>query len=87
VTNTTTALPLGSALATLRVDADLSSSAAADQLEIEEDNLNDIERGAVQASTVLLASMARLYHASPLRVVKAYLTDRRDPVRRLPPRG
>lgn len=80
-------VPLGSALATLRVEAELSSTTAANHLEIEEDILNDIERGAAQASTLLLASMARLYHASPHRVVKAYLVDRRDPARWLRPRG
>lgn len=69
--------PLGNALAKLRVDAELSSSAAAEKLEIEEDDLSDIECGTVQASTPLLANMARLYHASPHVVVKAYLADRR----------
>ena len=69
--------PLGNALAMLRVDAELSSSAAAENLEIGEDHLSDIECGTVQASTPLLANMARLYHASPFLVVKAYLADRR----------
>ena len=69
--------PLGNALAMLRVDAELSSSAAAENLEIREDYLSDIECGTVQASTPLLANMARLYHASPFLVVKAYLADRR----------
>ena len=36
-----------------------------------------LERGTVQASTRLLANMARLYGASPPRGVKAYLADRR----------
>lgn len=69
--------PRGNALAKLRIDAELSSSTAAANLEIGEDNLRDIECGAVQASTQLLANMARLYHVSPLVVVKAYLADRR----------
>jgi transcriptional regulator with XRE-family HTH domain len=68
--------PLGNALAKLRIDAELSSSAAAENLEIGEGNLSDIECGTVQASTPLLANMARLYNASPLVVVKAYLADR-----------
>jgi DNA-binding XRE family transcriptional regulator len=68
---------LRNALATLRTNAELSSSAAAKSLEIEEGNLSDIERGTAQASTTLLANMARLYHASPHHVVKAYLADRR----------
>ena len=68
--------PHGNALATLRVNAELSSSAAAENLDIEEDNLSDIECGTAQASTQLLANMARLYRASPLVVVKAYLADR-----------
>ena len=74
---TSKARPLGNALAKLRIDAELSSSAAAENLEIGEDNLSDIECGMVQASTPLLANMARLYHASPHVVVKAYLADRR----------
>lgn len=73
----TRARPLGNALAKLRVDAELSSSAAAENLAIEEDHLSDIECGTVQASTPLLANMARLYQASPFLVVKAYLADRR----------
>ena len=68
---------LGSALAKLRINAELSVSAAAESLEIEEGNLSDIECGTGQASTPLLANMARLYQASPLLVVKAYLADRR----------
>jgi len=59
------------------VDAELSSSAAAENLEIGESNLSEIECGAVQAPTPLLANMARLYRTSPLLVVKAYLADRR----------
>ena len=74
---TSKARPLGNALAKLRINAELSSSAAAENLEIGEGNLSDIECGTVQASTPLLANMARLYHASPLLVVKAYLADRR----------
>lgn len=64
-------------MAKLRVDAELSLFAAAENLEIGEDNLRDIECGTMQASTSLLANMARLYHVSPLQVVKAYLADRR----------
>ena len=60
-------------MAKLRVDADLSMSAAADHLGIGEDDLSEIESGMAQAPTSLLANMARLYHASPLLVVKAYL--------------
>ena len=71
------ARPLGNALAELRITAELSSAAAAENLEIGEGNLSDIERGTAQASTPLLANMARLYHTSPLLVVKAYLADRR----------
>lgn len=74
---TSKALPLGGALAKLRVDADLSASAAADHLGIGEDDLSEVECGTVQAPTSLLANMARLYHASPLVVVKAHLGDRR----------
>jgi transcriptional regulator with XRE-family HTH domain len=74
---TSKARPLGNALAKLRVDAELSSSAAAEHLEIGESNLSDIECGTAQASTPLLANMARLYRTSPLLVVKAYLADRR----------
>jgi DNA-binding XRE family transcriptional regulator len=71
------ARPVGNALAKLRVDAVLSLSAAAQTLEIEEDSLSEIECGTEQASTRLLANMARLYHAKPHLVVKAYLADRR----------
>ena len=74
---TSKARPLGNALAKLRINAELSPSAAAENLEIGEGNLSDIERGTAQASTPLLANMARLYRASPLLVVKAYLADRR----------
>ena len=74
---TSKARPLRNALAKLRVDADLSVSAAADHLGIGEDNLSEIECGTAQAPTSLLANMARLYHASPLMVVKAYLADQR----------
>ncbi len=66
---------LTSALEKLRVDAGLSASAAADDLGIGEDELSAIECGTAQAPTSLLANIARLYHASPLRVVKAYLAD------------
>lgn len=66
---------LRNALAKLRVDANLSASAAANRLGIGEDDLSEIECGTVQAPTWLLANMARLYHASPLMVVKAYLAD------------
>jgi len=69
--------PHGSALAKLRVDADLSILAAAADLEVAEDQLSDIERGTVSAPTWLLANMARVYRASPHVVVKAYLADRR----------
>ena len=71
------ARPFRNALATLRIDAGLSSSAAAESLGIREDALSEIECGTVQAPTTLLANMARLYHTTPLLVVKAYLADRR----------
>ena len=71
------ARPLGNALAKLRLDADLSASAAADRLGIGEDTLSEVECGTVQAPTTLLANMARLYDVSPLMVVKAHLADRR----------
>jgi transcriptional regulator with XRE-family HTH domain len=71
------ARPLRNALATLRTQAGLSSSAAAENLGIEEATLSDIECGTVQAPTTLLANMARLYGAIPHVVVKAYLADRR----------
>ena len=67
--------PPKNALAKLRVDADLSASAAADQLGIGADDLSEIECGMAQAPTWLLANMAKLYHASPHVVVKAYLAD------------
>jgi helix-turn-helix protein len=69
--------PLRNALATLRINAELSTSAAAESLGIEESNLGDIECGTAQAPTTVLANMARLYHTSPFLVVKAYLADRR----------
>jgi len=69
--------PLGNALSNLRIHAELSSSAAAEYLEIPERSLSDIESGTSQASTPLLANMARLYQTSPFLVVKAYLADRR----------
>jgi ribosome-binding protein aMBF1 (putative translation factor) len=65
------------ALATLRTHAGISPAAAAENLQVDEAILNDIESGKVQASTQLLANMARLYGASPHAVVKAYLADRR----------
>ena len=71
------ARPLRNSLATLRINAELSTSAAAESLEIGESNLGEIECGTAQAPTTVLANMARLYHASPLVVVKAYLADRR----------
>jgi transcriptional regulator with XRE-family HTH domain len=78
VSGTSEARSVGNALAKLRVDAELSSSAAAENLGIGQDSLSDIECGTVQASTPLLANMARLYHASPFVVVKAYLANRRE---------
>ena len=72
---TSKARPFTNALAKLRVDADLSTSAAADHLGIGEGNLSKIECGIAQAPASLLANMARLYRASPLTVVKAYLAD------------
>jgi hypothetical protein len=69
--------PPANALAQLRVDALLSASAAAEQLDIGEDDLSGIERGTSPTYAALLADMARLYHASPHVVVKAYLADRR----------
>jgi hypothetical protein len=70
--------PPGSALAKLRVDAELSISAASGSLAIAEDDLRAIEGGTAPASTLLLAAVARLYHANPHAVVKAYLADRRS---------
>ena len=69
--------PPANALAKLRVDAQLSTSVAAEKLDIAEGDLSAIEGGTAQAPTSLLANMARLYHASPHAVVKAYLADRR----------
>jgi hypothetical protein len=69
--------PPGSALAKLRVDAHISTLVAAESLDIAEDDLSAIEGGMAPAPTLLLADMARLYHASPHEVVKAYLADRR----------
>jgi len=69
--------PPANALAKLRVDADLSAAAAAENLDIAEGDLSAIEGGTAPASTRLLADMARLYHASPHAVVIAYLADRR----------
>ena len=69
------ARPPKNALAKLRVDADLSASAAADQLGIGADDLSEIECGMAQAPASLLADMARLYRAIPHVVVKAYLAD------------
>lgn len=77
VPDTDRARPLGNELAKLRVNAELSSAAAAGSLGIHEDTLSEIECGTAQASTPLLANMARLYHTSPFLVVKAYLADRR----------
>jgi DNA-binding XRE family transcriptional regulator len=74
---TSKARPPKNALAKLRVDAELSISAAAERLDIAEDDMGAIEGGTAPASTSLLADMARLYHASPHAVVKAYIADRR----------
>ena len=70
--------PPASALAKLRVDAGLSAAAAAETLDIAEVDLSAIEDGTAPAATTLLADMARLYHAIPHLVVKAYLADRRS---------
>jgi len=78
MTGTSKTRPPTNALAKLRVDAELSISAAAGRLDIAEDDLRAIEGGTAPASTPLLAAMARLYHANPHSVVKAYLTDRRS---------
>lgn len=75
--STTRPRPPTNALAKLRVDANISATAAAETLDIAEDILSAIEDGTTQAPTVLLADMARLYKASPHAVVKAYLADRR----------
>jgi hypothetical protein len=77
VHDTSKTRPPASALAKLRLDAQLSTLAAAESLDIAEDDLSAIEGGTAQAPTSLLANMARLYHASPHAVVKAYLADRR----------
>jgi DNA-binding XRE family transcriptional regulator len=77
VQRTSKARALKNALAKLRVDAELSISAAAERLDIAEDDMGAIEGGTAPASTSLLADMARLYHASPHAVVKAYIADRR----------
>ena len=69
--------PPVNALAKLRMDALLSASAAAEDLDIAEDHLSAIESGTAPAPTTLLADMARLYHASPHEVVVAYLAGRR----------
>lgn len=69
--------PPPNALAKLRTDAQLSASAAAEKLDIAEDQLSAIEGSIAPAETTLLADMARLYHASPHAVVVAYLADRR----------
>jgi transcriptional regulator with XRE-family HTH domain len=71
------ARPHGNALAKLRIQAELSPSAAAEHLGIEESDLSDIERGTAQAPTSLLADMAKLYQANPHVLVKAYLADQR----------
>jgi len=77
VPDTSKTRPPGNALAKLRVDAHLSTLVAAENLGIAEDDLSAIEGGTAQAPKLLLADMARLYHASPHAVVKAYLADRR----------
>jgi hypothetical protein len=69
--------PPANALAKLRVDAQISTSAAAENLDIAEADLSAIEGGTATAPTSVLADMARLYRASPHAVVKAYLADRR----------
>jgi DNA-binding XRE family transcriptional regulator len=69
--------PPANALAKLREDASLSAAAAAESLNIAEVDLAAIEGGTAPAPTTLLANMARLYHASPHVVVKAYLADQR----------
>jgi hypothetical protein len=77
VHDTSKTRPPAGALAKLRVDAQLSTPAAAEKLDIAAEDLNAIEGGTAQAPTSLLANMARLYHVSPHAVVKAYLADRR----------
>jgi hypothetical protein len=69
--------PPPNALAKLRVDAQLSASAAAGNLDLAEEDLSAIEDGTASAPTTLLADMARLYQATPHAVVIAYLADRR----------
>jgi hypothetical protein len=64
-------------LAELRVDAQLSTLAAGEQLDIAERELSAIEGGTAPASTSLLADMAMLYRTSPHEIVKAYLANRR----------
>jgi len=71
------ARPPTSALAKLREDASLSAAAAAETLDITEGELAAIEGGTAPAPTTLLANMARLYHANPHLLVKAYLADQR----------
>lgn len=75
--DTSKARPPVNALAKLRVDANLSTAVAAEDLDIAEDDLSAIESGTTPAPTTLLADMARLYHTSPHAVVVAYLADRR----------
>jgi DNA-binding XRE family transcriptional regulator len=69
--------PPANALAQLRVNAQLSSTAAAETLGISKDELSTIEDSAARAPATLLADMARLYGAEPHAVVTAYLADRR----------
>lgn len=69
--------PPANALAKLRVDAQLSIAAAAERLDIADDDLSAIEGSTTPAPTTLLADMARLYGATPHAVVVAYLADRR----------
>jgi DNA-binding XRE family transcriptional regulator len=75
--DTSKARPPANALAQLRVNAHLSISTAAENLDIAEDKLSAIEGGTAPAPTTLLADLARLYHASPHAVVNAYVADRR----------
>lgn len=75
--DTSKARPLENSLAKLRVDAQLSAFAAAEALDIAEAELSAIEGSTAPAPTVLLADMARIYHATPHAVVVAYLADRR----------
>jgi DNA-binding XRE family transcriptional regulator len=75
--DTSKARPPVNTLAKLRADALLSTAAAAENLDIAEDELNAIEGSTATASTTLLADMARLYGATPHAVVVAYLADRR----------